>query len=86
MLVCCYLRTSSLSRGIVVTRKPRALVATDRAYGRKELRVEVTADKKLWTEVSAKGKLWWLRPKQSLEEHQRLIYMAVVLSLRGKQA
>ena len=32
-LACCYLGTSSPSRGIVVTREPRAQVATDRAYG-----------------------------------------------------
>ena len=69
-----------------VTREPRALVATDRAYGRRELQVEVTAGREPRTEVSAKGKLWWLRPKRSLEEHQRLIYMAVALSSRGRQA
>ena len=48
-----------------VTREPRALVATDRAYGRRELRVELTAGREPQTEISAKGKLWWLRPKQS---------------------
>ena len=56
---------SIFTRLLSVTREPRARVATDRAYGWREPQVEVTAGREPQTEVPAKGKLWWLRPKQS---------------------
>ena len=76
---------------MAVTREPRARVATDRAYGWRELRVEVTAGREPQveltagreprTEVSAKGKLWWLRPKRS---SRSLYIQSTQLAIEGQ--